>query len=254
MSRANTYYNGVLALYGAWLREQAEVRGLGFVDMYSPLNAITAQQDPKKKADWTMIADGVHPGPVGQTVMAVAVIDNIVALATVSQITVADKAGKLAALGANGKLTDFQQNRGRAELHLRCQLPPVGAAPRRRGRPTAHRARPPLQQREGHRARPEQRMSLKIDGAVVGQYEAGALAKGVELQGNDKTPQYQQALKVALLNKQRNDLAYHPLRDQYAQLKGKRRELAKVPATDPQYHGQESRVRSLVHHAESQGR
>jgi lysophospholipase L1-like esterase len=29
----NTYYNGVLALYGAWLREVAEVRGLGFVDM-----------------------------------------------------------------------------------------------------------------------------------------------------------------------------------------------------------------------------
>ncbi len=29
----NTYYNGVLALYGSWLREQAEVRGLGFVDM-----------------------------------------------------------------------------------------------------------------------------------------------------------------------------------------------------------------------------
>ena len=30
----DTYYNGVLALYGAWLREQAQVRGLGFVDMY----------------------------------------------------------------------------------------------------------------------------------------------------------------------------------------------------------------------------
>ena len=29
-----TYYNGVLALYGAWLREVAQTRGLGFVDMY----------------------------------------------------------------------------------------------------------------------------------------------------------------------------------------------------------------------------
>ncbi len=27
----DTYYNGVLALYGTWLREQTEVRGLGFV-------------------------------------------------------------------------------------------------------------------------------------------------------------------------------------------------------------------------------
>ena len=57
----------------------------------------------------------------------------------------------------------------------------------------------------------------------------------MELEGNDKTPQYQQALKVALLNKQRNDMAYHPLRDQYAQLKGKRRALAKAEAAnDPQ--------------------
>src|SRR5580698_1670602 len=27
----NTYYNGVLSLYGSWLREQAQDRGLGFV-------------------------------------------------------------------------------------------------------------------------------------------------------------------------------------------------------------------------------
>jgi hypothetical protein len=41
MEPRDTYYNGVLALYGAWLREQAEIRGLGFVDMYSPLNSLT---------------------------------------------------------------------------------------------------------------------------------------------------------------------------------------------------------------------
>lgn len=231
----NTYYNGVLALYGAWLREQAEVRGLGFVDMYSPLNAITAQQR-KKKADWTMIQDGVHPGPVGQTVMAVAVIDNIVARSTVSQITVADKAGKLAALGANGKLTDFQQNGDALSFTFAANSLPWVLPP--------DAAEGPQLTALGHRYSNEKvivrdlkpgKYALKIDGAVVGQYEAGALAKGVELQANDKTPQYQQALKVAMLNKQRNDLAYHPLRDQYAQLKGKRRELAKVPATDPQY-------------------
>ena len=32
-------YNGVLASYGAWLREQAFEKGLGFVDMHGPLTA-----------------------------------------------------------------------------------------------------------------------------------------------------------------------------------------------------------------------
>ena len=40
---------------------------------------------------------------------------------------------------------------------------------------------------------------------------------------------------MALLNKERNDQAYHPLRDQWAQLKGKRRDIEKLTqANDPQ--------------------
>src|SRR5262249_21579898 len=76
---------------------------------------------------------------------------------------------------------------------------------------------------------------LKIDGETIGSYASGQLAFGVELEENAKTPEYQQALKVALLNQQRNNEAYHPLRDQYGQLKGKRRELAKIAHPDPQY-------------------
>ncbi len=257
----NTYYNGVLALYGTWLREVAEVRGLGFVDMYSPLNTITAQQR-KKKADWTMIQDGVHPGPVGQTVMAVAIIDNIVARSQVSQITVAEKAGKLAATAANGTVTEFQQNGDTVSFTFAANALPWVLPP--------DAAEGPALTALGHRYGNEKitvrnlkpgKYELKIDGAVVGQYDGGALAKGVELQANDKTPQYQQALKVALLNKQRNDLAYHPLRDQYAQLKGKRRELAKIPTTDPAYAtkksdfeawytGQKAKVSELLAQAE----
>jgi hypothetical protein len=47
------------------------------------------------------------------------------------------------------------------------------------------------------------------------------LAAKIELQANDKTPQYQQALAVANLNKQRNDKAIHPLRDKWAQLRNR---------------------------------
>jgi len=76
---------------------------------------------------------------------------------------------------------------------------------------------------------------LKIDGNVIGKYTDGQLGFGVELEENDKTPMYEQALKVAMLNKERNDVAYHPLRDQYSQLKGKRRDLAKIDPNAPEY-------------------
>ena len=69
---------------------------------------------------------------------------------------------------------------------------------------------------------------LKIDGAPIGQFTDAQLAFGMELEGNDKTPQYQQALKVALLNKQRNDTVYQKIRGLYGQLKGKRNEIAKL--------------------------
>ena len=72
------------------------------------------------------------------------------------------------------------------------------------------------------------RYDLAIDGQKVGTYTSGQLAFGVELEANEKTPQYQQALKVALLNKERNDKAVHPLRDQWGQLKGRRRNLNKA--------------------------
>ena len=43
---------------------------------------------------------------------------------------------------------------------------------------------------------------LAIDGQVVGTYSADAFARHVELQENAKTPQHQQAAKVAELNSQ----------------------------------------------------
>ena len=68
------YYNGVLAFYGAWLRDRAAERGLGFVDMYGPLNAITVQQR-KKDANFTLIKDAIHPDAPGQVVMAFAILN-----------------------------------------------------------------------------------------------------------------------------------------------------------------------------------
>lgn len=229
----DTYYNGVLALFGAWLREQAQVRGLGFVDMYSPLNDLTLEQretDPT----WTMIKDAVHPGPTGQVVMASAILDELVPRTLVSQIALADRKGKFVSTGRNGDVTDLQSDPIRFTFTAKA-LPWVLPADAREGYKLVGGGHRFSAERLTVRSLNPGKYTLKIDGNVVGEWNAGQLAAGIELEENEKTPQFQQALKVAQLNKERNDKFVHPLRDQWAQLKGKRNDLRKAEdANDPQ--------------------
>jgi hypothetical protein len=69
------------------------------------------------------------------------------------------------------------------------------------------------------------RYELRIDGGTVGVYDYLELSVGVELQANDKTPQYAQAVQVAELNKVRNEKAIRRLRDYWSGLKGNRADL-----------------------------
>ncbi|HZJ15094.1 MAG TPA: GDSL-type esterase/lipase family protein [Chthoniobacteraceae bacterium] len=230
----NTYYNGVLALYGGWLREQALARGLGFVDMYSPLNNLTLQQR-KQNANWTMIADGVHPEASGQLVMALAVLDDMVAKSSVGSILVQERRGKMAATARNGKVSEFDAGESIRFTHLANALPWVLPPNVAQGFALTNAAHRHSSERLTMRHLKPGKYEVKIDGQPIGQWTDTQLAAGVALESNDKTPQYQQALKVALLNKDRNDTAYHPIRDQWAQLKGRRRDIEKLTAAnDPQ--------------------
>ena len=226
----NTYYNGVLSLYGSWLREQSQNRGLGFVDMWSPLNDLTLE---KRKADanWTMIADAVHPGPVGQTVMAVSIINDVVPKSQVSQTVITANAAKPLATAGNGKVSDLKVGDGKVSFTLLANsLPWVLPPDTAEGQTLMHLGHHYSNEKITVRQLPPGSYELKIDGAVIGKYTDVQLGFGVELEGNDKTPQYQQALKVAMLNKDRNDKAYHNIRNLYGSLKGKRNALAKAEA------------------------
>lgn len=221
----DTYYNGVLALYGAWLREVAQVRGLGFVDMYTPLNQLTLAER-KKDANFTMIKDAVHPDAPGQVVMAAAIISDLCPRSSVSSITIQEKAGKLTAAATGGKIADFEANDDGVRFTFTANALPWVLPPE---------ALPGYQMLQaGHRYSMEAfsvrnlkpgKYELKIDGQTIGVMPDTQLAFRWELETNDKTPQYQQALKVANLNKERNDKAVRPLRNLWGQLKGKRREV-----------------------------
>ena len=233
----NTYYNGVLSLYGTWLREQAEVRGLGFVDMWSPLNNLTIEKR-KKDPNFTMIGDGVHPGPVGQAVMAAAIINDMVPRSAVSEILIFERDGQRFIGPTNGSVTQFNGTTGGDTIAftftadaLPWVLPPEAAE----GATLTHLGHKFSNEKVTVRNLKPGNYELKIDGQPVGAFTDAQLAAGVEIEGNDKTPEYQQALQVAMLNTKRNDEAYRPIRDQYGQLKGQRREIEKATqASDPQ--------------------
>jgi len=224
----DTYYNAVLAFYGTWLREIAGQRGLGFVNMWAPLNDLT-MQERKKNPNFTLIKDAVHPDAPGQVVMAVALLNDMVPRSTVSGIFVRQqpKTGKYAVVGINGKAADLQAGDDKISFTFKANaLPWVLPTEAADGYKLTH---------AGHRHSNEKitvgnlkpgKYELRIDGDPVGAYTDAQLAFGVELEGNDKTPQYQQALKVAMLNKERNDKAVRPLRDLWVKPKLMRRQVA----------------------------
>lgn len=154
--------------------------------------------------------------------MAVSVINDICLEAPVSNITIAETAVK-------GKITDFSATDARIAFistgnALPWVLPPEAAAGYKL---TGARHRNSGEVFDACGPKPGN-YELNIVGQRVGTWTDATLGFKIELQENDKTPQYQQALKVALLNKEKNDTATRPLRNFWGALKGKRSQLAQL--------------------------
>ncbi len=212
-------YNSVLAYYGTWLREVAVEQGLGFVDMWSPLNNLTLETR-KTEPGFTLISDAVHPGANGQVVMAVAVVADLGLPRRVSRVQINLPEGdetELQSVVSGGKLSDVQVSDAGVTFTFAAEslpwvLPPeaqLGAKLTRQ----AHRLSAEVLEIHGL---PVGHYALSIDGVEVGQYGSRNLERFIELQENAKTPQYQQALKVAMLNKQRNEGPIGKLRGEWS--------------------------------------
>jgi lysophospholipase L1-like esterase len=221
--KRSPYYNSTLASYGAWLREQAFERGLGFVDMYGPLNRLTVQQR-KSNPDFTLTIEGIHPNPAGHLVMAYALLRDMNASDTVSAIHLLQEAGTWRVKTTAGKATQLQTADSISFTFLADSLPwivPDEALPGYRLVDAGSTL-----SRETLRVSglPPGRYQLCIDDSTIGDFNHLELACGIQLQQNVNTPQYQQARQVAQLNKQRNEKAVYVLRDQWTQLKDRRQQ------------------------------
>lgn len=226
-------YNGVLAYFGEWCRETAWQRGLGFADLHAPLNRITFDER-RKDPLFTLIPDAVHPGPNGQLVMAVTMLEELFSRGRlVSNVTITrDQDGKPAvtAPGANVSAVETGDDGSLLFEFQAASLPWVVPDEARLGYELT---------RAGHRLSGERFASqdlapgeweLLIDGTSVGTWPHTRLARGVELQGNDLTPQYQQASAIAHANAKRNSQHVKALRDWWLQRKIRDFEIRKLKA------------------------
>ncbi|MBI1372400.1 MAG: hypothetical protein GC159_06525 [Phycisphaera sp.] len=226
-------YNAVMAYYGAWVQQAGIDRGLGTIDLYSPLNAFTVAgraNDPH----FTLIPDAIHPGPAGHAIMAFTMLETAHPDRTVSSVTAQLRGDTWnVTAGKTGEVTDVSGDDKSLTFTFAANcLPWVLPEEAALGFELT---------KAGHKMSNEKirvvglapgKYDLKIDGASVGQYSHTQLAAKVELQTNPKTPQYQQALAVAMLNKERNDKAVHPLRNWWGGMKGQLRRDAEHKEPD----------------------
>ncbi|HEY2588756.1 MAG TPA: SGNH/GDSL hydrolase family protein [Tepidisphaeraceae bacterium] len=222
-SDVSKYYNAVLAYYGTYMRDQSAERGLGYADMFAPLNDLT-MQEREHNPNFTMIPDAIHPNADGHVIMASALLEAEHEPRPVASITATHGPnGWKVSVGPGGQASDVD---GDVEhLTFTAQepaLPWVVPAEAQLGYKLAI---------AGHRysteplrviGLPQGKYELKINGQTIGTFRAATLASRVELQNFDKCPQYQQALEVAKLDKEKNEKVVHPMRDLYGRLKGKR--------------------------------
>lgn len=241
-------YNALLAYYAGWLREQADQRALPFVDLWTPLNDLTFQQR-RNRADFTLIPDAIHPGAAGHFIMAFTLLNQLPPdKKGVDSIGITRNAKGVWQTGGTGEFSDLlvdEDNSRVSFTHTAASLPwvvPAEAATTDEKWDVEPPAALGYQLTvAGHKLSNERirvfglapgNYQLSIDGKPIGKpLPHTRLAAKVELQSLADTPQYQQALAVAELNRERNDTTIRPMRGLWSQIKGLRRKLA---ASDPE--------------------
>ncbi len=232
-------YNSLMAFYSAWLRETAGSHHLPFVNLWGPLNDYTFDQR-RKNPDFSLVEDTIHPGPAGQFIMAYSLISQFRPdRRGVSSISVIKKGDQWTSKCSGAKVTGIvASDEGdiltfiAEERSLPWVVPDASSKYELKWGPAKSPALGMKLTAAGHRLS-NQRLQiaglkpgtyeLLIDDQAVGEYTHLQLGFKIELQSNSKTPQYQQAMEVALLNRDRNDEAVRPLRDTWARVKGLRR-------------------------------
>lgn len=231
-------YNSLMGYYSGWLRETANQRKILFVNFWGALNDFTSTAR-LTEPDFSLVEDAIHPGAAGQFIMAFEILSaSQPERRTVSSISISERNGKWIApknSGISGKI-DAAEDGTITFTHEAEALPWVvpeesSEYDLKWGESMPASAGYELT-KAGHKLSAERfrvvglepgNYELSIDDQAIATFTHAALARGVELQKYPETPQSQQSLAVALLNREKNDKAVRPMRDLWARVKGLRR-------------------------------
>ena len=218
LKRENNYgVNDALGLCGRRMAEIAPRFSAGVADLHGPMTAINAAGQ-KDDSTFTIVGpDRVHPGDVGQFVMAYLFLKAQKVPATVAEIVI-DADARRTTTTANCTVSDLRASA--TEVAFECTenslpYPVLGSA---RG---ALDLVPFMDEMNREvltvkNLEPGQYV-ITIDDVPVAAASCEQLASGVNLAENQKTPMYQQALQVMAINEKRHSIAARRLRTFAAQ-------------------------------------
>jgi lysophospholipase L1-like esterase len=195
--------NDGLARCAEIVRELAAQNKGTVVDFHAPMTAFNLERQRSDPAFTIIGPDRVHPGAPGHLMMAWLLLKAQGAPALVANVEIDAAAGRVAA-SENATVTGLEKRDGGCSFTVLEQALPFPVDPA--ARPLL--AWVPIERELNQevltvRGLAPGQYELRIDGAAVGQFDAEALAKGVNLAFNDATPQARQARAVAQLNEAR---------------------------------------------------
>ena len=232
-------YNALMSLFGAWSWDESRRRGNAFVNLWAPLNSYTdlgRRVDPK----FTLIGDAIHPQPSGQVVMAYEILMQLGVerrfsasrvISTRGSKWIAGKRIKDLHVADQGRSINFKHD----EVALPWVIPEQHSTRELRWNLPSDAKKGFKMTHAGHRLSgdrlkiaglPPGQYEVRVDGNLIGNWSHVVLGTKVELQELPKTPQYQQSLAIAELNRRRYDEFVRPTRDRMASLKGLKRRFA----------------------------
>jgi lysophospholipase L1-like esterase len=195
------------------VRQMAPEYDAAVVDLHPFMRRVNAALQERDPSATIVGGDRVHPGDVGHFVMAYAFLRAQGVPALVSRVEIDAAAGRVGEalnctvdkLAVSGGTVSFECLEGALPFPV-----PAGARP-------ALELVPFVEEMDREvlavRNLPPGRYEVLIDDEVVQATDAAALAEGINLAVNARTPMYRQAEKVAALNATRHDTSRWQLRN-----------------------------------------
>jgi lysophospholipase L1-like esterase len=204
--------NQSLRQFSDGLKEVASKSGATFVDQFDPYMAILKRERTGNPTSFVGGGDAVHPGPIGHTVMAWAVLKGLGASAKVSNAAIDAKSQRVVA-SERCRIEHLQQSVGQVSFDRIDEALPM---------PIDARAEPALklapvlddldQLELMVTGLPAGNYNVTIDGETVAKVTAEELAKGWNL-ADTGGPITQQAREVLKLVFDKNNLFFHRWRE-----------------------------------------